>query len=102
MEAESRKVERKKTDVRKKITEKMQPIETLFRSLKSKTNFRGQEMTGISSSSGSILSFKRKVMSTIPSVEPSPGKKRKLNFTDNLSFWKTTESPNSLIFYNNI
>ena len=86
MEAESRKdgKERKKVDAMNKTTKRMQPIEKYFKSLRSKIESGGKVKTGILSSSSPISSPKRKLLSTTSSGEPSPGKKRKLNFTENL------------------
>ena len=95
MEAESRKdgKERKRVDDLIKAKEGMQPIETYFKCLKSKMESGGKVNTGIFSSlsSGQVSSPKRKFIFKTSSVEPSPGKKRKLNFTENLSFWRTME-----------
>ena len=95
MEAESRKdgKERKRVDDLIKAKEGMQPIETYFKCLKSKMESGGKVNTGIFSSlsSGQVSSPKRKFIFKTSSVEPSPGKKRILNFTENLSFWRIME-----------
>ena len=83
--------ERKKVDAMNETTKRMQPIETYFKSLKSKIESGGKVMTGIFSSSRTMSSPKRKRLSTTSSMEPSPGKKRKHNFTENLSFWRKME-----------
>ena len=89
MEVESRKdeKEKKRLDALNKAKERMQPVETYFKSLKYKIESGWKVKKGIFSSPGPISSPKRKLMS----LEPSPGKKRKLNFTGNLSFWRNME-----------
>ena len=68
----------------------MQPIETYFKSLKTKMESSGNIRSGIFSSS-QTSSPKRKLLLSTSFIEPSPGKKRKLNFKKNLSFWQTLE-----------
>jgi hypothetical protein len=93
MEAESRKdgKEKKKLEALNKAKERMQPIETYFKSLKTKIESSGNIRSGIFSSS-QTSSPKRKLLHSSSSfIDPSPGKKRKLNFRENLSFWRTLE-----------
>ena len=75
--------------------EKMIPIETYFRKLRSKLEPSGVvNHTEKFLSSENSSSPKRKqpsTLSSLPSVEPSPSKKRKLNFRENLSFWLKME-----------
>ena len=89
MEAESRKEEkeRKRADTLKKAQERMLPIETYFKNLKTKIESEGKEKFSSLRQISSLSSPKRKLLSTTSSTEPSPGKKRKLNFRENLKFW---------------
>ena len=68
----------------------MQPIESYFRNLKTKIESSGNITSGIFSSL-QTSSPKRKLLLSTSFVEPSPGKKRKLNFKENLSFWQTVK-----------
>ena len=97
MEAESKREEKEKkkkeaTQKAQKAQEKMKPLELYFRKLKHKLEPSGMENnTGIFSSSENS-SPKRKLPSSSSSiVKESPGKKQKLNFRENLSFWRTLE-----------
>jgi hypothetical protein len=88
MEAESRKdgKEKKKLEALHKAKERMQPIETYFKNLKTKIESSGNRSRIFSSSQTS--SPKRKLLHSSSSfMEPSPGKKRKLNFIEHLPFW---------------
>ena len=92
MEAESKKdgKERKKLETLNKSKERMEPLESYFRNLKTKIESSGNITSGIFSSS-QTSSPKRKLLPSTSFVEPSPGKNRKLNFKENLSFWQTLE-----------
>ena len=92
MEAESRKdgKEKMKLEVLNKAKERMKPLETYFKNLKTKMESSGNIRSGIFSSS-QTSSPKRKLLTSSSFIEPSPGKKRKLNFRENLSFWQTLE-----------
>ena len=71
------------------------PIETYFRKLRNKLETSGGDKSSEKLSSSLLISSpKRKLLpssSSFISVQPSPGRERKLNFQANLSFWQNLE-----------
>ena len=99
MEAESRKdlKDKQKMELKMKIS-RMKPIESFFmRSSGASSNSNGKKINSVqkfsSESDGQNCSPKRKLsnLSDMLSVGASPGKRRKVNFTQNLSFWRKIE-----------
>ena len=96
MEAESRKdlKDKQKIELKKKIS-RMKPIESFFMiSSGASSNSNGKKINSVqkfsSESDGQICSPKRKLsnLSDMLTVGASPAKRRKVNFTQNLSFWR--------------
>ena len=109
MEAEGRKEgkeRRKKETIQKaqSAKERMIPIETYFRNLKTNLEPRGIESSSAKFSSFEYSSPKRKLVSSSLSIsaEPSPSKRRKLNFRENLSFWRKIEGEGGIHSQNGV
>ena len=85
------------SELKKKIS-RMKPKESFFMiSSGASSNSNGKKINSVqkfsSESDGQICSPKRKLsnLSDMLTVGASPGKRRKVNFTQNLSFWRKLE-----------